>query len=79
MTALYLPTSPPMVNFFMVGSERVTWELVAVGNAGVCRLSINHAGGTIVEYFTSSAAALQRERELEAMMSGVSANTEYAS
>lgn len=63
-----------MVNFFMVGSERVTWKLESVGNAGVCRLSINHAGGTIVEYFTSSAAALQRESELEAMMTGASAD-----
>ena len=60
-----------MVNFFMVGSERVTWELVSVENTGMCRLSIAHTGGIIVEYFTSTAAALERESEIEALLTGV--------
>ena len=54
----------------MVGSERVTWELVSVDKTGVCRLSIAHAGGVIVEYFTTTAAALRRESELEALLTG---------
>ena len=60
-----------VVNFFMVGAERVTWELVSVDKTGVCRLSVAHAGGVIVEYFTSTAAALQRESELEALLTGM--------
>jgi hypothetical protein len=59
-----------VVNFFMVGSERVTWELVSVDKTGVCRLSVAHAGGVIVEYFTNTAAALQRESEIEALLTG---------
>ena len=55
----------------MVGSERVTWELVSVDSTGMCRLSISHSGGTIVEYFSSTAAALKRESELEALLLGL--------
>jgi len=58
------------MNFFMIGPERVTWELVTVDKPGVCRLSISHAGGVIVEYFTSTAAALQRQEEIEALLTG---------
>jgi len=61
---------PCVLNFFMVGSDRVTWELVSVDKTGVCRLSIAHAGGVIVEYFTNTAAALQRESEIEALLTG---------
>jgi hypothetical protein len=31
---------------------------------------MSHAGGVIVEYFRSTAAALQRESELEALLTG---------
>ena len=58
-----------VINFFMVGSERVTWELVSVDN-GVYRLSISHSAGVIVEYFKSTAAALKRESELETLLTG---------
>jgi hypothetical protein len=61
-----------VTNFFMVGSARVTWELVSVDKTGVCRLSVAHAGGVIVEYFTTTAAALQRESEIEALLTGAS-------
>jgi hypothetical protein len=57
----------------MIGSERVTWELVSVDNTGVCRLSVSHSGGVIVEYFNSTAAALQRESEIEELLTGMSA------
>jgi hypothetical protein len=66
-----LALRPRVINFFMVGSERVTWELVSVDKTGVCRLSIAHAGGVIVEYFTNPAEALQRESEVEALLTGI--------
>jgi len=60
-----------VVNFFMVGSERFTWEIVSLGDK-TCRLSIAHSAGTIVEYFTNTAAALQRQLELESLLTGAS-------
>jgi len=65
-----LPSRRLVVNFFMVGPERVTWQLTSDDKPGVCRLSISHAGGVIVEYFTSTAAALQREEEIESLLTG---------
>lgn len=70
MPALELPSRRFVVNFFMVGPERVTWQLTSDDKPGVCRLSISHAGGVIVEYFTSTAAALQREEEIESLLTG---------
>jgi L-asparaginase/Glu-tRNA(Gln) amidotransferase subunit D len=55
----------------MVGSERFTWELVSVDKSERCRLSLTHTGGTITEYFTSATAALQRQSELESLLTGV--------
>jgi hypothetical protein len=66
---------PRVINFFMVGTARVTWELVSVDKTGTCRLSIAHAGGVIVEYFTDTAAALRRESEIEALMTGNSSDS----
>jgi L-asparaginase/Glu-tRNA(Gln) amidotransferase subunit D len=68
-----------VVNFFMVGSERFTWELVSVDKSESCRLSISHTGGTIVEYFTNATAALQRQQELESLLTGVPAARRGAS
>ena len=59
--------SRAMTSFFMAGSELVHWELTALGRSGPYKLSIRHAHGTIVEYFTTTAAALYREQELEAL------------
>jgi hypothetical protein len=56
-----------MLNFFMAGADLVRWEVESLGNAGPYRLSIHHGRGTIVEYFGSTAEALEREREIEAM------------
>jgi hypothetical protein len=56
-----------MLNFFMAGADLVRWEVESLGNAGPYRLSIHHGRGTIVEYFTSTAAALEREQEIEAL------------
>jgi hypothetical protein len=56
-----------MSNVFSAGQELVRWELTAIDADGPYRLAVHHAGGAIVEYFDSVAAALQRERELEAL------------
>lgn len=59
-----------MVNVFSAGQELVRWEVTAISDEGPYRLSVTHAGGAIVEYFNSVAAALQRERELEVLFTG---------
>jgi hypothetical protein len=56
-----------MTNIFMAGADLVRWEIVALGNAGPYKLSVLHPRGTIVEYFTTTDAALRREQELERM------------
>ena len=52
----------------MAGPDFVHWQLTAVEQAGPFRLTIHHAQGTIVEYFTDSTAALLREQELEGLL-----------
>lgn len=56
-----------VTNFFMAGSDRVTWEIVTVASDGPYKLSIVHPRGTIVEYFATSAEAVKREQELESL------------
>jgi hypothetical protein len=56
-----------MTNFFMAGPELVRWEIVALADAGPYKLSVIHPRGTIVEYFTTTDAAMKREQELEAL------------
>jgi hypothetical protein len=56
-----------MTNFFLAGSELVRWEIVTLGSAGPYKLSVMHPKGTIVEYFTTTDAAIKREQELEAL------------
>jgi hypothetical protein len=53
---------------FMAGSELVEWHLVAVGADGPYRLTVQHARGSIVEYFATTDAALKREQELEQLL-----------
>jgi len=65
-----------MVNVFTAGQELVRWEVTAISDEGPYRLSVTHAGGAIVEYFQSVAAALQRERELEVLFTGSRASYE---
>jgi len=55
-----------MVNFFMVGSDLVRWEITSLGQ-DVCRLLITHTNGTIVEYFRHAGQALDRQKEIEAL------------
>ena len=52
----------------MAGPDFVHWQLTAVEQAGPFRLTIHHAQGTIVEYFTNTAAALLREQEIEQLL-----------
>jgi hypothetical protein len=58
-----------MVNFFMVGSDVVRWEVTSLGD-DVCRLTVTHPNGTIVEYFRMAAGALERQKEIEALFLG---------
>ena len=53
---------------FPAGSELVRWHLVAMDADGPFRLTLHHARGSIVEYFTSTDAALKREQELERLL-----------
>ena len=54
-----------MSNIFVAGSELVLWEVAACGTDGSVRLVMRHAHGSIIEYFDSARAALDREAELE--------------
>lgn len=58
---------PSVTNFFMAGPDLVRWEIVSLGTNGPYKLSILHPQGTIVEYFPTTAQALEREQEIEAM------------
>jgi hypothetical protein len=57
-----------MRNLFNVGTDLVQSELVALGERGPYRLTIDHGQGTIVEYFTTSREALTRQAELEDLL-----------
>ena len=56
-----------VTSFFVAGSDLISWEIVTLGDAGPLRLTVVHPRGTIVEYFTTTAAALTREQEIEAL------------
>jgi len=52
----------------MAGSELVRWHLVAMRPDGPYQLTLQHGRGSIVEYFTTTDAALRREQELERLL-----------
>jgi hypothetical protein len=58
-----------MVNLFMAGSDVVRWEVTSLGDE-LCRLTVKHPSGTIVEYFRMSAQALERQKEIETLFLG---------
>jgi hypothetical protein len=66
-----LVISVTMLNVFSAGQALIRWEVTAVSAEGPYRLGVYHSGGAIVEYFPSVSAALQRERELEVLFTGV--------
>jgi hypothetical protein len=57
-----------MSNVFMAGQELVRWDVTTCGEHGPFRLVIRHAHGSIVEYFPTATAALEREAELEELL-----------
>jgi hypothetical protein len=57
-----------VLNFFLAGPDLVRWDLMVIGRTGQYRLTIHHAQGTIVEYFTDVTSALVRQGELEALL-----------
>ena len=56
------------MNMFVAGDDLVRWELTALEPEGPYRLTIDHARGSIVEYFRDVSTALNREAELEALL-----------
>jgi hypothetical protein len=54
-----------MVTFFMVDPAQVRWELTATAGNGPYQLTVHHAGGAVVEYFTTRHAAVLRQYQLE--------------
>ena len=59
-----------MANVFSAGQDLVRWEITTVSDDGPYRLGVYHAGGAIVEYFSTVPAALERQRELEKLFTG---------
>lgn len=49
-------------------SHLIARELVALGECGPYRLTLPHAHGVIVEYFSTTDAALKRWAELDALL-----------
>ena len=60
-----------MVSFLLLGQRMIRSEVSAIENGGAFRLSLSHQGGTIVEYFKTSGAAMLRQHEIEALFLGV--------
>jgi hypothetical protein len=67
-----------MTGFFMAGSNLISWEVVSLGDGDTFRLSVVHPQGRIVEYFTTTAAALAREQEIEALILAASTSQPVA-
>ena len=63
-----LAISAYVLSFCMAGPELVRWDLIALETTGPYRLTVHHAQGVIVEYFTTPAAALRRQHELEDLL-----------
>jgi hypothetical protein len=59
-----------MPNVFSAGASLVRWEVTVVGAERPYRLGVYHPSGTIVEYFSSVASALEREQEIERLLKG---------
>jgi hypothetical protein len=57
-----------MLQFFRAGPDLVRWELTEIESDGTCRLTVQHPGGTIVEYFRTAPMAIRRMQELEDLL-----------
>jgi hypothetical protein len=72
-------TTGAMSNFFMLGSERVRWEITAVGPSGPYRLAIDLGpAGTVVEYFDDPTAALLREADIETVLTQTQTGSSFS-
>jgi hypothetical protein len=60
-----------MISAFQCGPDPLTSDLVALGQDGPYRLTIRHSHGIIVEYFHTTAAALDRQGALEDLLGRV--------
>ena len=49
----------------MTDPEQVRWELTETTGNGPYRLTVHHARGAVVEYFTTQHAAVLRQHQLE--------------
>jgi hypothetical protein len=57
-----------MLNVFHAGTNVVRSEVTALSARGPYRLTIQHGQGTIVEYFATPSEALERQAELEDLL-----------
>jgi hypothetical protein len=65
VTRLLIPLTP---------TTAVQLELVALHPSGPYRLTVNHPATRFVEYYKTSAAAVERWNELEGVLSGAFPN-----
>jgi hypothetical protein len=65
-----LPLDLVQMNYFWAGPDLVRWslEVVETTHGSHIRLTMFHAGGTIVEYFRGTEAALGRAQELAELL-----------
>jgi hypothetical protein len=56
-----------MLSFFMLQRNQLPWELTPTKQG--CRLSLHHARGVIVEYFSTVSAALRRAQQINDLVS----------
>ena len=56
-----------VLSFFMLQRNQLPWELTPTKRG--CRLTLHHARGGIVEYFSTVAAALRRAQQLTDLVS----------
>jgi hypothetical protein len=54
-----------MLHFVQAAPAQVRWELTAIESGPSYRLAVHHSQGVIVEYFTTSATAVNRVQEFE--------------
>jgi hypothetical protein len=56
-----------MLSFFMLQPSHLPWQLTPTKRG--CQLSLHHATGVIVEYFSTVSAALRRAQQLNDLVS----------
>ncbi len=59
------------MHMFVAGADVVRWKLIALTPEGPYRLTMHHPRGSIVEYFKDPGAAMNRETELQELLTVV--------